>query len=107
MGGRTLDIIQFASSQLNISPDVGDTIESLIDGSEKPEGTAIINPSLIDIEKDYTANNSYYQVTETADILNDLPIFKVTKKSDLSSPIEIATINIGVGEVYTASMGKS
>lgn len=104
LGGRTLDIIQFASSQLNISPDVGDTIESLIDGSEKPEGTAIINPSLIDIEKDYTANNSYYQVTETADILNDLPIFKVTKKSDLSSPIEIATINIGVGEVYTASI---
>ena len=34
LGGRTLDIIQFASSQLNISPDVGDTIESLIDGSE-------------------------------------------------------------------------
>ena len=104
LGGKVLDIVQFASSQLNIAPDVGKTIESNIGEGSFSGGELNVNPNLIGPGNDYTSSNSYFEVTKTSDKLNGYPVFKVQKKNSTSSPIQIGTINIAVGEVYTASV---
>lgn len=104
LGGKTIGLIQLASSQLNIAPEVGETVESVIDENDIKGEELVSNPNLVDAYKDYTSSNSHYEVVETKDILNGYPVFRVQKKTNTASPIQIGTINIAAGEVYTASI---
>jgi len=105
LGGKVFNLIQFASSQLNIAPDVGETVESNVDEEGLPPGQPVVsNQNLIDSHKDFTANNTYYDVVKTNDILNSHVVYKAQKKSSTDSPIHIGLIHMAPGETYTASL---
>ena len=105
LGGKVFELVQFASSQLNIAPEVGKTVESNVGEEGLPPGQPVVsNQNLIDSHKDFTANNTYYDVVKTNDILNSHVVYKAQKKSNTDFPIQIGTINIAAGEVYTASI---
>lgn len=104
LGGRVYDLIQFASSQLNIAPDVGKTVEANVEGGLPPGSPLPSNQNLIDSFKDFTASNTYYDIIKTDNILNSHMVYKVQKKNSLEHPIQIGVINAMPNTAYTASI---
>jgi len=104
LGGKVFELVQFASSQLNLAPDIGKTVEANVEGGLPPGSPLPSNQNLIDSFKDFTASNTYYDVVKTNDILNSHVVYKAQKKSSTDSPIHIGLIHMAPGETYTASL---
>ncbi len=104
LGGKVFELVQFASSQLNLAPDIGKTVEANVEGGLPPGSPLPSNQNLIDSFKDFTASNTYYDIIKTDNILNSHMVYKVQKKNSLEHPIQIGVINAMPNTAYTASI---